>query len=33
MDSRCWVTSAIREGNGKYLLGRWDEKWSYASEE
>jgi len=20
------------EGNGKYLLGRWDEKWSYASE-
>jgi predicted GNAT superfamily acetyltransferase len=21
------------EGNGKYLLGRWDEKWSYASEE
>lgn len=19
-------------GNGKYLLGRWDEKWSYASE-
>jgi predicted GNAT superfamily acetyltransferase len=21
------------KGNGKYLLGRWDEKWSYASEE
>jgi predicted GNAT superfamily acetyltransferase len=21
------------EGNGKYLLGHWDEKWSYASEE
>ena len=21
------------EGNGKFLLGRWDEKWSYASEE
>jgi predicted GNAT superfamily acetyltransferase len=21
------------EGNGKYLLGRWDEGWSYASEE
>jgi predicted GNAT superfamily acetyltransferase len=20
------------EGNGKYLLGRWDEQWSYASE-
>jgi predicted GNAT superfamily acetyltransferase len=20
------------EGNGKYLLGHWDEKWSYASE-
>ncbi|MFZ0731050.1 MAG: GNAT family N-acetyltransferase [Candidatus Sulfotelmatobacter sp.] len=20
------------EGNGKFLLGRWDEKWSYASE-
>jgi len=20
------------EGNGKYLLGNWDEKWSYASE-
>jgi predicted GNAT superfamily acetyltransferase len=20
------------EGNGKYLLGRWDENWSYASE-
>ena len=20
------------EGSGKYLLGRWDEKWSYASE-
>ena len=20
------------EGNGRYLLGRWDEKWSYASE-
>jgi len=20
-------------GNGKYLLGRWDEKWSYASDE
>jgi predicted GNAT superfamily acetyltransferase len=20
------------EGNGKYLLGRWDESWSYASE-
>lgn len=20
-------------GNGKFLLGRWDEKWSYASEE
>jgi predicted GNAT superfamily acetyltransferase len=21
-----------REGNGKFLLGHWDEKWSYASE-
>jgi predicted GNAT superfamily acetyltransferase len=21
------------EGNGKFLLGEWDEKWSYASEE
>ena len=21
-----------KEGNGKFLLGRWDEKWSYASE-
>ena len=21
------------EGNGKFLLGRWDEKWSYASED
>jgi predicted GNAT superfamily acetyltransferase len=21
------------EGNGKFLLGNWDEKWSYASEE
>jgi predicted GNAT superfamily acetyltransferase len=21
-----------QEGNGKFLLGRWDEKWSYASE-
>jgi predicted GNAT superfamily acetyltransferase len=21
------------EGNGKFLLGRWDEKWSYAAEE
>jgi predicted GNAT superfamily acetyltransferase len=21
------------EGNGKYLIGRWDEKWSYASQE
>lgn len=21
------------EGNGKFLLGHWDEKWSYASEE
>jgi predicted GNAT superfamily acetyltransferase len=21
------------EGNGKFLLGQWDEKWSYASEE
>lgn len=21
------------EGNGKFVLGRWDEKWSYASEE
>jgi predicted GNAT superfamily acetyltransferase len=21
------------EGNGKFLLGKWDEKWSYASEE
>ena len=21
-----------REGNGKFLLGCWDEKWSYASE-
>ena len=20
------------EGNGKFLLGHWDEKWSYASE-
>ena len=20
------------EGNGKFLLGRWDENWSYASE-
>ena len=20
------------EGNGKFLLGEWDEKWSYASE-
>ena len=20
------------EGNGKFLLGNWDEKWSYASE-
>jgi hypothetical protein len=20
------------EGNGKYLLGHWDESWSYASE-
>jgi predicted GNAT superfamily acetyltransferase len=22
-----------REGNGKFLLGNWDEKWSYASRE
>jgi predicted GNAT superfamily acetyltransferase len=22
-----------REGNGKFLLGNWDEKWSYASHE
>jgi predicted GNAT superfamily acetyltransferase len=22
-----------QEGNGKFLLGRWDEKWSYASEQ
>ena len=21
------------EGNGKFLLGDWDEKWSYASED
>jgi hypothetical protein len=20
------------EGNGRFMLGRWDEKWSYASE-
>jgi hypothetical protein len=20
------------EGNGRFILGRWDEKWSYASE-
>ena len=20
------------EGNGRFLLGHWDEKWSYASE-
>jgi predicted GNAT superfamily acetyltransferase len=22
-----------KEGNGKFLLGRWDEEWSYASEQ
>ena len=28
---RAWATSAMTQGNGAFLLGRWDEDWSYAS--
>ena len=28
---RAWATSATTHGNGAFLLGRWDEDWSYAS--